>query len=270
MQARVAHPAATVVAGGTEAMVARNRGERPGPLLDLSRVAGLRAVDQGGPVVHLGAMVTVTRLIEELDEPLPGLAAAARTVASRQIRNRATVGGTIAVGDPSGDLLAALVAADAEVELTGPYGIRTLPVTRFLVGPFANDLRGGELISAVLVPRADGPVAYAKVGARNAMARAACAVAVALHPSARTVAICVAAAGPTPLRARAAERAVAAEAPWDGEAVDRAWLGRIGALAAQATRPRSDERGSARYKRHATAVLTARALERAWAHGAAR
>jgi CO/xanthine dehydrogenase FAD-binding subunit len=92
VQARVAHPAATVVAGGTEAMVARNRGERPGPLLDLSRVAGLRAVDDGGPVVHLGAMVTVTRLIEELDEPLPGLAAAARTVASRQIRNRATVG----------------------------------------------------------------------------------------------------------------------------------------------------------------------------------
>ena len=265
MQARAAHAGATVVAGGTEAMVARNRGERPGSLLDLSRVAELRAVHGDGPVVRLGAMVTLTRLIEELDEPLPGLAAAARTVASRQVRNRATVGGTVAVADPSADLLAALVAADADVELTGPGGARTLPIGRFLTGPFANDLRRGELVSAVLAPRADGPAAYAKVGARNAMARAICAVAVALHPAARTVGICVAAAGPTPLRARAAERMVAAEGPWGEAAADPGWLGRVGALAAEATRPRSDERGSAAYRRHAAAVLTARALGRAWA-----
>ena len=264
------HAGATVVAGGTEAMVARNRGERPGSLLDLSRVEGLRAAQDDGPVVRLGAMITLTRLIEELGEPLPGLAAAARTVASRQIRNRATIGGTVALADPSADLLAALVAADAEIELTGPSGARRLPVSRFLTGPFTNDLRPDELVSAVLVPRADGPAAYAKVGARNAMARAICAVAVALHPAARTVGICVAAAGPTPLRARDAERIVAAEAPWGEATVDPAWLERVGALAAEATRPRSDDRGSAAYKRHAAAVLSARAVGGAWEQGAAR
>jgi CO/xanthine dehydrogenase FAD-binding subunit len=269
--ARAAHAGATVVAGGTEVMVARNRGERPGSLLDLSRVAELRAVQRDGPVVRLGAMVTLTRLIEELDEPLPCLAAAARTVASRQVRNRATIGGTVAVADPSADLLAALVATDAEVELSGPGGARTLPIERFLSGPFSHDLRRGELVSAVLVPRADGPVAYAKVGARNAMARAICAVAVALHPAARVVGICVAAAAPTPLRARAAESTVAAEAPWGEAGVDPGWLSRVGALAAEATRPRTDERGTAAYRRHAAAVLTARALGRAWAQqGTAR
>jgi CO/xanthine dehydrogenase FAD-binding subunit len=123
----------------------------------------------------------------------------------------------------------------------------------------------------VLVPRADGPVAYAKVGARNAMARAICAVAVALHPAARTVGICVAAVGPTPLRAQAAERTVAAEGPWGKATVDPGWLSRVGALAAEATRPHTDERGSAAYRRHAAAVLTARALGRAWAEqGTAR
>ena len=70
-----------VVAGGTEVMPARNRGDRPGPLLDLSRVAGLSAVGEGA-VLRLGAGVTCSRVIEDLGERLPVLAAAARTVAS--------------------------------------------------------------------------------------------------------------------------------------------------------------------------------------------
>jgi CO/xanthine dehydrogenase FAD-binding subunit len=247
-------------------MVARNAAERRGPLLDLSRVAELSEVDTGGAVVRLGAAVTYTRLIEELEEPLPGLAAAARTIASRQVRNRATIGGALAIADPSADILAALVASDAEVELARPGGVRRLPVERFLAGPYQCDLRTGELVSAVHVPAADGPVAYAKVGARNAMARAACAVAVALHPVARTAAICVAAAGPTPLRARAAERLVAGEAPWNGD-LDRAWADVVGERAAAEMRPRRDGRGSVAYKRHAAAVLTSRALRRAWSEG---
>jgi CO/xanthine dehydrogenase FAD-binding subunit len=245
-------------------MPLRNRGERPGPLLDLSRVAELGRVEEGDPF-RLGAGVTYTRQLEELAEPLPVLAAAARTIASRQIRNRATLGGALAIADPSGDILAGLVAAGAVVELASTSGVRRLPAADFATGPYACDLRADELITAVLVPRAAGPAAYAKVGARNAMARAACAVAVVLDLGRRTAAIAVAAAGPTPLRAEAAEELVAAEGPW-GEAgeLEPGWVAKVGALVAQATRPRSDGRGSAAYKRHAAAVLAGRALARAW------
>jgi CO/xanthine dehydrogenase FAD-binding subunit len=242
----------------------RNRGERPGTLLDLSAVAELRKVEDGDPL-RLGAAVTYTRQLEDLAEPLPVLAAAARTIASRQVRNRATLGGAVAIADPSGDILAALVAAGSEVELASASGVRRVPVADFVTGPYACDLRGDELITAVHVPRAAGPTAYAKVGARNAMARAACAVAVVLDPPRRAASIAVAAAGPTPLRATAAEELVAAEAPWDGEGeLDGSWLARVGALVAHATRPRSDRRGSEAYKRHAAAVLAGRALARAW------
>ena len=185
LRARRDFPEAVVVAGGTEVMPLRNRGERPGPLLDLSRVAELRAVEDGDPV-RLGAGVTYTRQLEELAERLPVLALAARTIASRQVRNRATLGGALAIADPSADILAALVAAAAEVELASASGVRRLPVAAFLTGPYASDLRDDELIAAVLVPRAAGPAAYAKVGARNAMARAASAVAVVLDLARRT------------------------------------------------------------------------------------
>lgn len=264
LRARREAPEAVVVAGGTEVMPLRNRGERPGPLLDLSRVAELRAVEHGD-VLRLGAGVTYTRGLEELAEPLPLLALAARTIASRQVRNRATLGGALAIADPSADILAALVAAGAELELASASGVRRLAVADFLTGPYECDLGGDELIVAVLVPRAAGPAAYAKVGARNAMARAACAVAVALDLSRRTAAICVAASAPTPVRAAAAEELVAAEAPW-GEAgqLDAGFLSGVGALVAGATSPRSDGRGSKEYKRHAAAVLAGRALARAW------
>jgi CO/xanthine dehydrogenase FAD-binding subunit len=257
-------PAAVAVAGGTEVMAARGRGLLPGQLLDLSRIDELHAVGIGS-VVRLGAGVTCTRLIEELGERLPVLARAARTVGSRQIRNRATVGGAVALADPSADLLAGLLALDAEVELHSTAGVRRLALRSFLTAPFACDLGWDELVTAVLVRPATGPAAYAKLGARNAMARAVCAVAVVLEPDRRRAAIALAGVGPTPLRAGAAEERFASEAPWGaGGSLDPAWLSEVGAVAAGECSPRSDHRGSARYKRHACAVLTLRALGRAW------
>jgi CO/xanthine dehydrogenase FAD-binding subunit len=265
LRARRDSPEAVVIAGGTEVMPFRNRGERPGPLLDLSRVDELRQVEGGGPV-RLGATVTYTRVVEELAGRFPVLAAAARTIASRQVRNRATLGGALAIADPSGDILAALVASDAEVELASTAGARRVPAAGFLTGPYACDLQSDELITAVVLPReAAGPGAYAKVGARNAMARAACAAAVTLDLAGRSATIAIAACGPTPLRAPAAEKLLADEAPWTGPGeLEPAALARVGTLVAEAVRPRSDGRGSAAYKRHAAAVLAVRALRRAW------
>jgi CO/xanthine dehydrogenase FAD-binding subunit len=266
-------PDAVVVAGGTEVMPARNQGRRPGPLLDLSRVPELQSVGEGTAPeavddrapLRLGAGLTCTRLIEELADGVPVLATAARTVGSRQIRNRATLGGALALADPSADLLAALLAIGAEVEASSLAGSRRLALDSFLTGPYACDLRPEELVTAVWVRPARGPAAYAKVGARNAMARAACAVAVVLDLEARSAAIALAGAGPTALRARAAEELVSTQAPWEqaGE-LDPEFRARVGALAARESAPRSDRRGSAAYKRHAAAILTSRALARAW------
>ena len=196
LQARRERPDAVVVAGGTEVMPARNRGERQGLLLDLSRVAELRAVERDSGVLRLGAATTYTALIEDHADDAPVLALAARTVASRQVRNRATIGGAVALADPTADLLAALLAADAAVEVDGA---RTVPVGDFLTGPFASVLTTAELVTAVHVPIATGPAAYAKVGARNAMARAVCAVAVCGDDATRTTRGAVAACGPKPV-----------------------------------------------------------------------
>lgn len=252
------------VAGGTEVMPARNRGERLGPLLDLSRVAGFRDVD-GQDFLRLAAGVTCTQLIEKLPDQVPALALAARTVGSRQIRNRATLGGALALADPSADVLAALLASGAEVELSSARGDRRIGLDEFFMGPYECDVHADELIAAVHVRSARGPAAYGKVGARSAMARAACAVAVALDPPGRRAAIALAGVGPTPLRAAAAEAVASAELPWEQPGpLEAGWLERIAALAARDAAPRSDRRGSSAYKRHAVAVLTSRVLARAW------
>jgi CO/xanthine dehydrogenase FAD-binding subunit len=246
LAARAHAPDATLVAGGTGVLVEMNAGRRPTGLIDLSRVPELAAVEHDGSVVRVGATVTYTRVIEELGDRLPGVAAAARTVASRQVRNRGTLGGALAIGDPTGDALAGLLAADAEVELAGPAGVRRVPVRDVAIAP-------DELVTAVLVPVADGPVAYAKAGMRNAMARALCGVAVAVRPARRSVAIAVVGARAT--RAHEAEALLAREAPWDRGAPDADLLQRAGELVAAAAAP---------IPPHMAAVLTRRALERAW------
>jgi CO/xanthine dehydrogenase FAD-binding subunit len=248
------------VAGGTGVLVDLNRGVEPAALLDLSRVAGLRDATREGDIVRLGASVTYTDVIERHGDELPGLAAAARTVASRQIRNRATLAGALVLGDPSGDALAALGAAEAWVEIRGPRGRRTVAADAFITAPGACDLESDELVTALLVPVADGPVAYAKAGARNAMARAVCAVAIALHPERRTATACVVGAAPIAIRPGAAEALVAAS--WE-ELDDPAIAERFGALVAAAVDPDPDARGSVAYRRHIAGVLAARALRRA-------
>jgi CO/xanthine dehydrogenase FAD-binding subunit len=260
LAARAANPAAVVVAGGTGVLLELNRGNAPHALIDLSRIAGWRGAERAGDALRLAAGVTYTQVLEDLAGPLPGLALAARTVASRQIRNRGTLAGALVLADPSGDALAALGAAGADVELRGPEGPRHVPAETFVTAPGVSVLRADELVVALRVPVADGPVAYAKAGARNAMARAVCAVAVALHETSRTASVCVVGAAPTAVRPAEAEALVAGA----GDALDEAVLRDFGELAAAAVDPSGDARASAPHRRHAVAVLARRALRRAW------
>jgi CO/xanthine dehydrogenase FAD-binding subunit len=260
------HPDAVPIAGGTDVMVELNFDlRRPSALLDLGRVTELAGWAAEDGHVRLGATVPYTRIVAELGDLLPGLAMAARTVGSPQIRNRGTVGGNLGSASPAGDAHPPLVATPAEVELASARGRRTVPVREFFAGPKKSVLEPDELITAVVVPKAAGPQQFAKVGTRNAMVIAVCSFAVSLDVTARTVGTGIGSAGPTPLRAREAEEFAAAELPWDrGGPLPDDVARAFGELVGAAARPIDDVRGSAAYRRHALSVLARRTLGWAW------
>ncbi|WP_212825314.1 xanthine dehydrogenase family protein subunit M [Catellatospora sp. TT07R-123] len=257
---------AVPVAGGTDVMVELNfHRRRPPLLLDLTRVPELSAWDRDGAVLRVGAGVTYTRIIEELGGQLPGLAAASRTVGSPQIRNRGTLGGNLGSASPAGDGHPPLLAAGATVELASVRGTREVPVADFFTGPKRSVLAPDELIAAVLVPPADGPEQFAKIGTRNAMVIAVGSFALALHPGRRAVGTGIGSAAPTPRRAPAAEEFAAAHLLWDGPGpLDPDLARRFGELVAAAAAPIDDVRGTAAYRRHGLSVLARRTLTWAW------
>jgi CO/xanthine dehydrogenase FAD-binding subunit len=265
---RAGRPDALPIAGGTDVMVELNFDRhRPAALLDLTAVAELSGWSGAGGRVRLGAGVPYTRIIAELGDELPGLAMAARTVGSPQIRNRGTVGGNLGSASPAGDAHPPLLATGAEVQVASVRGVRAVPVAEFFTGPKRHALAPDELVTAVLVPAATGPQQFAKVGTRNAMVIAVCSFAVALHPQARTVGTGIGSAAPTPLRAAAAEEFAAAELAdrWESRPeLPEPVLRRFGELVAGAARPIDDVRGTAGYRRHALAVLARRTLAWAW------
>lgn len=268
---KAAEPAARPIAGGTDLMVELNFDRlRPQAVLDLTRVGELAEWGPEDGRLRIGAGVTYTRLIVELGDRLPGLAIASRTVGSPQIRNRGTVGGNLGTSSPAGDGLPPLFAADAEVELAHAGGpTRRLPVREFVTGPKRNAMRDDELIAAYLLPPADGPQQFAKIGTRNAMVIAVCSLALNVSRDRRRVTACLGSAGPTPLRAVDAEAFIAGvleeEGLWESPApIPAGALTRFGELVECAARPIDDVRGTGAYRRHALKVLGRRTLNWAW------
>ena len=267
---KAAQPEAIPIAGGTDLMVALNFDRaRPQAILDLTRVPELREWGADDGRLRVGAGVTYTRLIAELGDRLPGLAIAARTVGSPQIRNRGTVGGNLGTASPAGDGLPPLYVSDAEVELVSATGARRLPVTEFVTGPKRQAAREDELIAAFHLPAATGAQQFAKIGTRNAMVIAVCSLSLAIWPERRAVCACIGSAGPTPMRAGEAEAFIAGvldeEGLWEGRGpIADAAVERFGELVAAAAAPIDDVRGSAAYRRHALGVLARRTLTWAW------
>ncbi|RKR91465.1 CO/xanthine dehydrogenase FAD-binding subunit [Micromonospora pisi] len=266
LAAKAAYPEALPIAGGTDVMVELNFDRRrPVALLDLGRVAELTEWGGDGGLIRVGAGVTYRRIITELGARLPGLALAARTVGSPQIRNRGTVGGNLGSASPAGDAHPPLLASGALVELGSVRGTRRIPVTEFFTGPKRSVRAPDELIAAILVPPAGGPQQFAKVGTRNAMVIAVCSFALSLEPVARRVGTGIGSAGPRPLTAGPAEELLAAELSWeDAGALPESLSRRFGDLVAAAATPIDDVRGTAAYRRHALAVLARRTLHWAW------
>jgi CO/xanthine dehydrogenase FAD-binding subunit len=261
-------PTATVLAGGTDLMVEVNDGHRrpDRSVVVVNRIAELRswrrnAADQ---TVTIGAAVSYRELeTGPLAELLPALAQAARTVGSPQIRNAGTLGGNLGTCSPAGDGLPVLAALDAVVELAGPGGRRTMPVTDFMVGVKRTALEPGEMIVSVTVPLVQGWQGYAKVGVRNAMVIAVASACVVLDRSNRNVGVALGSVGPTILRCPTAEAHLAAAIDWSTLEVDAGELLRFGELVASESRPITDHRSTAEYRRHAVGVLARRLVRRA-------
>jgi CO/xanthine dehydrogenase FAD-binding subunit len=259
-------PDAVPIAGGTDVMVELNFDvRRPPALLDLGLVTELSGWTRENGHVRLGATVPYTRIVTELGEVLPGLAMAARTVGSPQIRNRGTVGGNLGSASPAGDAHPPLVAVGADIEVASARGSRTVPAREFFTAPKKSALEPDELIVAIRVPEAAGPQQFAKVGTRNAMVIAVCSFAVTLDVAGKGVGTGIGSAGPTPLRALEAEQFAAAELPWgSGKPLRENIVRAFGELVGAAARPIDDVRGTAAYRRHALSVLARRTLGWAW------
>jgi CO/xanthine dehydrogenase FAD-binding subunit len=272
LAAKAEHPAAVPIAGGTDVMVEINFDHRrPEVLLDLNRIAELQEWETGEDSVRLGASVPYTRIMDNLRTELPGLALAAHTVGSPQIRNRGSVGGNLGGASPAGDAHPALLAAgkDVFVEAASVRGTRLIAIDDFYVGVKRNSLQPDELIRAVRIPVADGPQQFSKIGTRNAMVIAVCAFGFALHPKNGTVGTGIGSAAPTPRRAPEAEQFLADELAdrglWQsGGLIGPAAVQRFGELVSAAASPIDDVRGSAAYRRHALAVMARRTLTWTW------
>lgn len=259
LEIRAEHPEVVPIAGGTDLMVDMNaRRIRPAALLDLSRVGELREWGSDNGRMHVGAGVTFARIEREL-QGFPPLVDAARSVASPQIRNRATIGGNIATASPAGDSLPVLAAYDADVVLASARaGERRVPLTTFLVGPKRTSLAPDELIVGVEWARVVGPASFVKVGRRNAMVIAIASACLQADDDACGVRLALGSVAPTVVRAPLAER-FAERHDWGAPAT----LAEFGRLAASEARPIDDVRGSAAYRRHAVGVLARRALQHA-------
>lgn len=260
------NPDAVPIAGGTDLMVELNFGHRePALLLDLTKVEELGCWRHRGDAVSIGAGVPFTVIIDELGSWVPALCMAGRTVGSRQIRNRATLGGNLATASPAGDGLPPLIAGGALIDLVSLRGRRTVAAREFFTGPKQSLLEPDELIAAVTIPAARGPQQFAKVGTRNAMVIAVAALALELRVPDRSVGVALGSCGPTPLGAPEAEQFVARELDWGGAGPLPDELAReFGALVAAAARPIDDVRGSVRYRKHVMEVMARRALGWVW------
>src|SRR5438477_1527960 len=232
-----ATPGCRLLAGGTDLMVMLHaRTLRPGPqaVLDLWSLAELKGVRRVQDVVEIGAAESYTGIIASRDvqQELPALAAAGRTIGAAQIQNRGTLGGNLANASPAGDTLPVLLAYDATVVTDR----RTIAIDRFFTGYRKTALESDELITAVRFPL-DRRVAFRKVGTRAAQAISKVVMAVSVTPAR----IAIGSVAELPLRATRAERALGS-----GDVAAAV------AAVADDIRPIDDVRSTAAYRRAVT------------------
>jgi carbon-monoxide dehydrogenase medium subunit len=233
-------------------------------LVDIGRIPGLEYIKEEGGYLKIGGRTRESALerSDVIKAKYPILHDTALVIADPLVRNRATVGGNLAHADPANDHPATMLALGAEVVAAGAGGERVIPITQFFTGIFSTALRPGEILVEIRIPapppRSGG--AYVKLERKVgdfATAAAAAQVTIGADGKVARAGIALTSAGPTPIKATAAEQFLLGKLP-DGAAIAQA-----SKLASDAASPSADRRGSVEYKREMARVLTARALAKA-------
>jgi carbon-monoxide dehydrogenase medium subunit len=253
---------AKVLAGGQSLLpMMKLRIASPRVLIDVNGIASLAGIRREDDRVVFGALCRHAEVAAApiVREQLPLMIDAASLTADLQVRNRGTVGGSLAHADPAGDWPAALLALDARLTIAGLQGTRTVGLADFLVDAYTTQLGADEILTGITVPLPAPPAggAYVKFEKRAgdfAVASVGVQLAIDDQGRCRTAAVSLGALGATPLRAGAAEAVLQGEAPSPAVAAKAETLVR------QAAQPFEDTRGSVEYKRHLAGVLFRRAL----------
>lgn len=255
---------AKILAGGHSLLpMMKLRFAEPGALIDLNRIDALRGVSEEGGLIRIGAMTTENQLIasELLRAKVPLLPEAARQIADPQVRNRGTIGGDIAHGDPANDHPAIAMALDATFVLTGPNGERQVPATEFFLGTYFTAMEADEILTAILIQPFAPKTGYAYTKLKRKTgdwATAAAAVVVTMEGDrVSTVRIGLTNVAPTALRANDAEQYLV------GKALDAATLDEVARLVRGVAEPAADLRGDEEYKTAMAGEMTKRALRQA-------
>jgi carbon-monoxide dehydrogenase medium subunit len=256
--------------GGTDLFPQmRDRAFRPQTVIDVKNLPGMRElIYHAGNGLTVGAAVTMNQLTRHPDVQAhySVLAQAAHSVASYQIRNRATVGGNACNASPCADTSPAIVALEGRMVLNGPEGERELPAGEFFVGPGQTALKPNEFLAAIRFPPplVGGASCYQKLGRSRLGDLALVGVAAIGYPGVATGSgyrfrIALGSVAPVPLRVPAAEEILASR-PLNEES-----LAAAAEKAMEAAKPISDVRASASYQTLMVRTLTTRALRDLWA-----
>ncbi len=242
-----------------------------GHLVDIGRIPGLDTIREEGGFLKIGACTRQAALerSELVRAKYPILADAVPLIADPLVRNRGTIGGNIANGDPANDQPAIAIALGATLVLRGPKGERSVPANQFYKGLYETALAKDEILTEIRIPvppaRSGG--AYMKLKRKTgdfAVAAAAVQLTLDAKGAVARAGIALTNAGPTPIEASEAIKFVT------GKTLSDALVAEAASIAAKKSAPSADRRGSVEYKQDMARVMTARALKLALARAGGR
>jgi CO/xanthine dehydrogenase FAD-binding subunit len=259
---------AKILAGGTDLLVNMKRGKCiPSCVINIKPISGLDSIsydDVSG--LSIGALTTIRAIefSEIVAKGYPILSQAARSLGSKQIRNRATLGGNLCNASPAADMAPALIGLKATVDLVGPGGARSLLAEDLFKGPGMTALGEGEILTRVRIPHPRGNTfgRYKKLTVRRYVELAIVGVGVVLEINSDEKVcsdsrIVLGAVAPTPIRARRSE------ALMKGKRLDEKLIKEVGMSASEEASPITDVRASAEFRREVIPVLVGETVREA-------
>ncbi len=262
---------AKVLAGGTDLLVnMKKKLLSPDHIISLNKIEGLgEATTQNGDGLFIGPLSTAAYLATSklTQDRISVLAQGAGRLGSPLVRNRATVGGNLITARPASDLAPPLLVLGAILILKGPQAERSLSLKQFFLGPGQTVIQADEILAGILIPKTQGPDAgaYIKLGTRKALeialVNAASFLELASDGSIKTARVALGAVAPIPFLASSAAQVLEGVKPKNKN--DPVFK-EAARAAVQDSKPITDHRGSAEYRRDMIEILTLRTLKAAY------